>query len=158
MFTSYLGFVQIATVAGAIRRPGRTLPLALMGSVMLVTLLYALVLFVTTSLLPAERLTTLAESAVVEVARLLIGPVGWFVVLSAGLLATVSSANASILSSSRALQAVARDRLAPNPIARIHARFKVPHLALIAVGLPICGLLFSAGSRSTPRSLPRCTC
>jgi len=141
IFTSYLGFVQIATVAGEIKAPHRNLPRALIGSVLIVGTLYILALFVSTSLLPKERLAELGETAMVEVARRLAGNVGALAILAAGLLATLSSANASILSSSRAVYALGRDGLLPPVISRIHSRFGTPHIALLAVGLPIAGLL-----------------
>lgn len=50
VFTSYLGFAQIATVAGDIKEPSKNLPRAMVGSVLLVGVLYVLTVFVTTSL------------------------------------------------------------------------------------------------------------
>lgn len=140
VFTSYLGFVQIATVAGEIREPHRNLPRALVGSVLVVTALYLLTMFVSTSLLPTARLAELGETATVEVARTIIGRTGALAILGAGLLATLSSANASVLSSSRAAYALSRDGLAPSLIARVNERFNTPHVALVAVGLPIAAL------------------
>lgn len=142
IFTSYLGFVQIATVAGEIRDPSRNLPRALMGSVLLVILLYILGVVVTTSLIRPSLLETLGETAMVEVGRKLLGVVGGWLVLSLGLLSTISSANASILASSRSLYALAIDGTLPEWIARVHKRFHTPHLALLAVGIPLLGLVF----------------
>ena len=144
VFTSYLGFVQIATVAGEIREPHRNLPRALVGSVLIVTVLYLLTMFVSTSLLPTARLEELGETATVEVARTIIGRAGALTILGAGLLATLSSANASVLSSSRAAYALSRDRLVPDFIARVNERFNTPHVALLAVGLPIAGLTLAS--------------
>lgn len=140
IFTSYLGFVQIATVAGEIKEPAKNLPRALVGSVLLVMTLYVIALFVSTSVLPNQRLAELGETAMVDVARSLIGTVGALVVLAAGLLATLSSANASILSSSRAIYALSNDNMLPKKISRVNERFGTPHWALLAVGVPIAGL------------------
>ena len=46
VFTSYLGFAQVATVAGDIKQPGRNLPLAMIGSVLIVGILYVATIFV----------------------------------------------------------------------------------------------------------------
>ncbi|MDX1591837.1 MAG: APC family permease [Balneolaceae bacterium] len=137
IFTSYLGFVQIATVAGEIREPYKNLPRALMGSVIVVTLLYVLALFVATSTLPVERLGELGETAMIQVAESLIGRLGAMIVLGAGLLATLSSANASILSSSRAIFALSKDSMIPSAISKVNQKFGTPHLALLSVGVPI---------------------
>lgn len=142
IFTSYLGFVQIATVGGEIINPQRNLPRALVGSVLVVTALYLLALFVSNSVLSTARLGELGETAIVEVARNLIGNIGALVVLFAGLLATLSSANASILSSSRTIYALSKDGLIPKWVSAIHERFGTPHRALFLVGLPIAGILF----------------
>lgn len=113
IFTSYLGFVQISTVAEEVKAPQRNLPRALIGSVLIVILLYVFVLFITTSIFSADKLKELGETATLEVARRMIGWQGALIVLVAGLLATLSSANASMMSSSRSIFALSKDRLIP---------------------------------------------
>lgn len=135
VFTAYLGFVQIVTVAGDVKRPSRTLPRALLGSVLLVMGLYVLVLFVVTQVYPAERLAALGADATSMVAEELVGRTGGLIMLGAGVLATLSSANASILSASRAVLALARDGHAPAGLRAIHPERHTPHRALITVGL-----------------------
>lgn len=140
IFTSYLGFVQISTVAGEVRNPSRTLPIALIGSVVSVAVLYVVALFVTTSLMSSEQIAETGSSTTIELGRLLFGDFGKTLVLMAGLLATLSSANASILSSSRTLYALSRDRLAPAWIAKVSVRFRTPYLAIVIVGVAVAGL------------------
>ena len=141
VFTSYLGFAQIATVAGEIRAPSRNLPRALVGSVLIVGALYVVTIFVATSALGSERLAELGEVAIVEVARQLLGPAGAVALLAAGVFATLSSANASILSSSRTVYALSRDRLLPDGLDRISKRYRTPHVALLLTGIPITALV-----------------
>ncbi|KTG26889.1 APC family permease [Haloferax profundi] len=136
VFTSYLGFAQVATVAGEITKPGRNLPLAMIGSVGIVGTLYVVTILVSTGAFGSERLATFGETAIVEVARSYLGLPGAIAILFAGLLATVSSANASILSSSRALYALSRDALVPPHLGRVNLRYGTPHIALTLVGGP----------------------
>ncbi|KAB1185138.1 MULTISPECIES: APC family permease [Haloferax] len=136
VFTSYLGFAQVATVAGEITKPGRNLPLAMIGSVVIVGTLYVVTILISTGAFGSVRLSTFGETAIVEVARSYLGLPGAIAILVAGLLATVSSANASILSSSRALYALSRDALVPTQLGRINLRYGTPHLALALVGGP----------------------
>ena len=140
VFTSYLGFAQIATVAGDIKSPGRTLPLAMVGSVVTVGALYVVAIFVSTSAFGSARLGAFGETAMVEVARAFIGLPGAIAIVVAGLLATVSSANASILSASRMVYAVSRDGVVPQAANRINRRYGTPHVALGLAGVPIVAL------------------
>jgi len=144
VFTSYLGFAQVATVAGDIKQPSRNLPLAMVGSVIVVTIFYVVTIFVATSAFGAARLETLGETAMVEVAREYVGAPGAIAILVAGLLATFSSANASILSASRTVYALSRDALLPRRAGEINLRYGTPHVALLAAGGPIL-LLVATG-------------
>ena len=137
VFTSYLGFAQVATVAGDIQKPSRNLPLAMVGSVLVVTGFYVLTIFVATSAFGAEQLEQFGETAMVEVAREFVGLPGAVAILFAGLLATFSSANASILSASRTVYALSRDALLPRRASEINLRYGTPHVALLAAGGPI---------------------
>ncbi|WP_157533026.1 APC family permease, partial [Haloferax profundi] len=122
IFVSYLGFVQITSVAEEIKNPGKNLPRAVLGSVIIVTAVYALVL-VTVLAAVDNSLVAGNETAVVDVARTLIGPLGAAAMLFGGLLATASSANASILASSRINFAMGRDRIVSEELNEIHPRF-----------------------------------
>ena len=137
VFTSYLGFAQIATVAGEMRDPGRNLPLAMVGSVIVVGVLYVVTVFVATSAFGSEQLATLGETAMVEVGRHFLGPWGALAIVLGGLLATMSSANASILSTSRAIYAVSKDAILPRWASRINLKYGTPHVALGLAGGPI---------------------
>ena len=141
VFTSYLGFIQITTVAGDIRRPGTNIPRAMLGSIGLVAFLYLLTVFLTTSVLDADRLRELGGTALTEVARSLLGATGALLVFAAGLLATLSSANASILGSSRSLFALARDSLVPDGASRVNQRLGTPVRSLALAGGPVAGLV-----------------
>ncbi|WP_255167379.1 APC family permease [Natrononativus amylolyticus] len=141
VFTSYLGFAQVATVAGEITDPGRNLPLAMVGSVVIVGVFYVATIFVATSALGSEALEAAGETAIVEVAREFFGLPGAIAILLAGLLATVSSANASILSASRALYATSRDALVPPQASRVNLKYGTPHVALVLVGGPVVVLV-----------------
>ena len=137
VFTSYLGFAQVATVAGEMKDPGRNLPLAMVGSVLIVGVLYVATIFVATSAFGSEQLSQFGETAMVEVGRHYLGAAGAFAIVFGGLLATMSSANASVLSTSRAIYAVSKDALLPQGASRINLRYGTPHVALGMAGGPI---------------------
>jgi amino acid transporter/nucleotide-binding universal stress UspA family protein len=133
IFVSYLGFVQITSVAEEIKDPGRNLPRAVIGSVLIVTVIYALVLLV---VLAAVDNSVVAnnDTAVVDVARILLGPLGAVALLFGGLLATASSANASILASSRINFAMGRDKIVTPELNEIHPRFGTPYRSIALTG------------------------
>jgi amino acid transporter/nucleotide-binding universal stress UspA family protein len=133
IFVSYLGFVQITSVAEEIKNPGRNLPIAIIGSVVIVTAIYALVLLAVLAAVPNEVVAG-NDTAVVEVARILIGPIGAAALLFGGLLATASSANASILASSRINFAMGRDKIVSPSLNEVHERFGTPYKSIALTG------------------------
>lgn len=144
VFVSFLGFVKIAAVAEEIRDPGRNLPRALIGSVALVTLLYILIVLVIAGVFSQRTIGAVADP-LAAAARVAMGGVGSGLIIFAGLLATLSSANASIMASSRINLAMARDRLVPRWLSAIHERLLTPHRAILVTGgLALCFLLIES--------------
>jgi amino acid transporter/nucleotide-binding universal stress UspA family protein len=143
IFVSYLGFVQITSVAEEIKDPGKNLPRAVIGSVLLVTVIYALVLVAMSAAVEPGYIQSLTEDqiAVVEVAELLLGPVGAGALLFGGLLATASSANASILASSRINFAMGRDNIITPDLNEIHPRFSTPYRSIAMTGALILAFI-----------------
>ncbi len=152
VFVSYLGFVQITSVAEEIKQPGRNLPRAVIGSVLLVTTVYALFLVVLLAAVPNELVAD-NDTAVVDAARLLFGQyslfgfdlsvLGWGLLLFGGLLATASSANASILSSSRINFAMGREKIITPDLNAIHRRFGTPYRSIAVTGALIVVFLLA---------------
>ncbi|WP_138004610.1 amino acid permease [Halalkalirubrum salinum] len=140
IFVSYLGFVQITSVAEEIKDPGKNLPRAVIGSVVIVTLIYALVLVIMSAAVPqgfiADIITSDAENpiAVVEVGQYIQGAAMGGALLFGGLLATASSANASILASSRINFAMGRDKIITPALNKVHSRFGTPYRAIAITG------------------------
>jgi amino acid transporter/nucleotide-binding universal stress UspA family protein len=135
IFVSYLGFVQITSVAEEIKEPGKNLPRAIIGSVLIVTVIYALVLIVMSAAVEPGFIAALSEQqiAVVEVGRLIFWPLGTALLIG-GLLATASSANASILASSRINFAMGRDRIITPDLNEIHDRYGTPYKSIAMTG------------------------
>ena len=140
VFVSFLGFVKIAAVAEEIKDPAKNLPRTLIGSVALVTLLYVIILLVIGGMFTQETIGDVRDP-LTQAARSLAGPVGAGAIIFAGLLATISSANASIMASSRINLAMARDRMVPNALSTIHERFLTPHRAILLTGILACTFL-----------------
>lgn len=136
VFVSFLGFELVATAAEEMKNPRRDLPLATVISVVSVVCLYVVIIYAATGTIShfdlGESATPLADAA-----RITMGPWGAILIIIAGLLATVSSANTSIMASSRVGWAMARDGLLPRIIGAVHPKWHSPHAAVLATGLVV---------------------
>jgi amino acid transporter/mannitol/fructose-specific phosphotransferase system IIA component (Ntr-type) len=134
VFISYGGLLKVAAIAEEIKNPGRTIPLAMISSLLVVTLFYILVVFVTTGVLSAAELnhslTPLSNGAAV-----FMGKWGSILLGIAAILAFVSTANAGIMSASRYPLALSRDGLLPKFLGKVNIRFKTPHISIIITGV-----------------------
>ncbi|MFB6228822.1 MAG: APC family permease, partial [Halobacteriales archaeon] len=138
VFVSYLGFAQVATVAGEIKQPSRNLPLAMVGGVVLVTTIYAISMLVLLGVVPLDAIagkgTAIAIGAEAIFGAFGVGVVGVGMLTFGGLLATASSANASVLSASRINYAMGRDGLMDARLSKIHEQFNTPYRSIALTG------------------------
>ncbi len=133
IIVSFTGFEKISTVAEEIKNPGRNLPLAIVSSVAIATVLYVLIVLVAAGLAtPAE--INLEKGLLVEAAGRAVGPIGETVMVIAALLATLSSANAAIMASSRISYGMGRDRVLPGWFSYAHPRLNTPSHAILFTG------------------------
>ena len=150
VFVTFIGFEVIATSAEEIKDPGRNLPLSMIAAVVTPTLFYVLVMLVSTGVLPAEALApdqTLVPISLV--AEQYLGEIGATAMVVGAILATVSSANASILSAARVNFAMGRDKILTEWLNDIHGRFQTPYRAILVTGVVIVLLIVSGLPIST---------
>jgi amino acid transporter/nucleotide-binding universal stress UspA family protein len=148
IIVSFTGFEKVSTIAEEIKHPGRNLPLAIIGSVAIATILYVLLLFVATGLMPPGRIVNLQKGLLVEAASRTVGPVGEAVMIFAALLATLSSANAATMASSRISYGMGRDRVLPGWFGHAHPKFNTPSNGILFTG-GLSTLLALTGSAET---------
>jgi APA family basic amino acid/polyamine antiporter len=144
VFFSYIGFDSISTHAEEARRPQRDVPVAILASLALCTLLYVGVAGVLTGLTPYPRINPQAAvaAAFTDLAAREHSPaLGVAAVLIAlGALAGITSVLlVSFLSQARIFLAMARDGLLPPGVfGAVHARFRTPHRATVLTGALVC--------------------
>jgi APA family basic amino acid/polyamine antiporter len=163
VYVTFIGFEVIATSAEEIKNPSRNLPLAMIAAVVTPTLMYVGVMFVSTGTLDPSALAN-SDVPVATVARQIFDPIaslvslvplvdigpaaagsfGALLMIVGAVLATVSSANASILSAARVNFAMGRDRILVNWLNEVHERFRTPYRAITATGI-ITLLLIAVG-------------
>ena len=140
VYVTFIGFEVIATSAEEIKNPSRNLPLSMIAAVVTPTLMYVLVMFVSTGTLSRAALIS-SKIPVADVAAQFLGSVGALAMVIGAVLATVSSANASILSAARVNFAMGRDRILSNWLNEVHDRFRTPYRAIVATGALILVLI-----------------
>ena len=141
IFVSYLGIAKLAAISEEVKNPDKNLPRAFILSVLVVTLLYVGVMLVINGVLPLGQLTD-NGTPLVDVAQVLAGGWGQIAIIIAGFFATVSTANAAILSSSRFPFAMGRDNLMPDWFTTVHKEYETPYRSIIITGLTMILLLF----------------
>ena len=147
VFVSFLGYAKIATVAEEMKNPGRNLPIAIIGSVAIVTVIYAILVTVMLGVVPWPELSL--DAPVADAARVafpggLAGIAATIMTLGA-LLATASSANASILSSARINFAMGRDKIVTDWLNEIHPNYATPYRSIALTGGMILVLIAFLG-------------
>ncbi|OIQ60512.1 amino acid permease [Neomoorella thermoacetica] len=132
IFFAYIGFDAVATAAEEVRDPARELPLGIIGSLALATILYVAVTIVLTGLTPYTNLNTPSP---VTTGLMAAGVRGASLIVGTGALAGLTSVLlVNIFAQSRVFMAMGRDGLLPPLFTRVHPRFHTPWLTTLIVG------------------------
>ena len=132
-FFAYIGFDSVSTHAEEARRPNRDVPIAIVASLLLCTLLYVAVVAVLTGMVHYEKLDIAAP---VATAFAQVG-LGWakLLIALAGAAGITSVLLVLMLSQPRVLLAMARDgMLPPGFFGAVHDRFRTPWKSTILTG------------------------
>ncbi len=145
VFVSFIGFEVIADIAEEVKEPSKNIPLAMVGSVITATSIYALVMLVSVG---SMNIADLGGSTIplADVASNFLGREGSLTMIIGALLATISSANASILAATRINFAMARDRVLSPWLDEVHGRFKTPYKSILITGLLIFVMVASGAT------------
>ena len=140
IFFAYIGFDAISTAAEETKNPQRDLPVAILGTLVICTILYVCVALVLTGIVPVGNIDI---NAPIAHAMSYIGK-DWFAgALSLGALCALTSVLLIYqLGTTRILFAISRDRFLPKSWRLIHKKFRTPHVMTWISGLIviICGL------------------
>lgn len=146
LFFAYLGFEAVATAALEAKQPQRDIPIGILGSLVVATVVYIAVALVLTGLVPYTKLNVPDPVAVA------VDVIGWpalTLLIKLGALAGLSSVlMINTFAHSRVWFAMSDDGLLPRFICAVHPRFKTPYLGTITVAL-----IAAAGAAFLPISI-----
>jgi basic amino acid/polyamine antiporter, APA family len=141
---AYDGWNDLNMVAGEVKRPERSLPIALIAGVGIVGLLYMGTNAAIQYTLTAGAIAASARPAVAAM-TIVSGNWGAALVSAAMALSILVTLNGTTMSGARVPFAAARDRLFPAQMAHIHPRFQSPSTSLVVQGLLSTLLLLLVG-------------
>ncbi|CAM3367621.1 amino acid permease [Rhodothermus bifroesti] len=135
IFFAYIGFDAVSTAAQEARNPQRDMPIGILGSLGISTLLYVVVALVLTGIVSYKMLNVPDPIAVAVDA---VGPELFWLrpLIKIGAIAGLSSVIlVMLLGQPRIFYSMARDGLLPKYFAAVHARFRTPHITTIVTGI-----------------------
>ena len=137
-FIVYQGFDLIAAVGGKIKDPTRTIPRAMIISLVIAVTIYVLFMIAITTATtgPGESIAEVSshqpESVVMFAAEVYMGKFGLWLVIVAGILAMLSALYANLLAASQIAFSMAKDRTLPRGLSKVHEGFGTPVWAVLA--------------------------
>lgn len=139
VFFAYIGFEATSTAAQEAKNPQRDLPIATLASLAICTVLYVGMAAVITGLLPFNLLAT-SEPVVTAVrAHPELEWLRWLVEVGA-LIGLSSVILVMVIAQPRIFMIMGRDGLLPPVFARIHPRYRTPHINTVITGVGIAAL------------------
>ena len=125
VYLSYSGVTKVAAIAEEIKNPSRNLPLAMILSLVLITIIYVVVSFVLVGNIPVETLGNDLKP-IYTLSLKMGGPIIGILMAIIGIITLISTANAGVLASSRFPFAMARDKLLPEFMSKIDKKYLTP--------------------------------
>ncbi|HEX6694639.1 MAG TPA: amino acid permease, partial [Longimicrobiales bacterium] len=133
VFFAYIGFDAVSTAAQEAKNPQRDMPIGILASLAICTLLYIVVSLVLTGIVPF-RLLNVADPIAVGIDAT---GMSWLrPIIKMGAIAGLSSVIlVMLLAQPRIFYSMARDGLLPDMFAKIHPKFRTPHVTTILTGI-----------------------
>ena len=133
VFISFGGLTKIAALAEEVDKPGKNIPLALILSLLVTSVIYSLVIFVTIGVMePGNLKNTLTPIS--DGAGVFGGGLFKILISVAAFLAFISTANSAIMTASRYPLGMSRDKLLPTVFQKVSCKFRTPYVSIFLTG------------------------
>jgi basic amino acid/polyamine antiporter, APA family len=155
VFFAYIGFDAVSTTAEEARNPSRDLPIGIIASLVICTVLYIVVSAILAGIIPVTHYRTVEAALAgtpivssVESTSFLNAPVAYALhvidqdwaagLISAGAVAGITSVLlVMLMGQPRIFFSMSRDRLLPEGVSKVHPRFGTPYITTIITGLVV---------------------
>jgi len=132
MFFAYIGFDAVSTAAQEAKNPSRDMPIGILSSLAICTVIYIAVAIVLLGIVPYHQLNVADPLAVgIDATGL-----RWLspVIKIAALFGLFSTMLVNLLAQTRIFYSMSRDGLLPKVFATVHPRFRTPHVSTVVTG------------------------
>lgn len=146
VFFAYIGFDAVSTVAEETKNPAKDLPVGIIASLIICTILYVLVAGVFTGMVPWETVrgwTSAQRGESLTMALESVAPQALWqntVIAFGSVVAHTAVLLVFQLGQPRIFFSMARDGLLPSVFASVHPKFKTPHVTTILTGVAVGGI------------------
>jgi APA family basic amino acid/polyamine antiporter len=145
VFFAYIGFDAVSTVAEETKNPARDLPIGIIASLIICTVLYIVVAAVFTGMVPWETVRAWTPAQRGEALTMALDQVHaptWqnTIVALGSVIAHTAVLLVFQLGQPRIFFSMARDGLLPSVFAKVHPRYKTPYVTTILTGLLVGGI------------------
>jgi len=134
IYVSFFGYQLIANTAEEIIDPEKTVPRAMLLSMIISLVFYVALAIISVLVVPWEKLAQ-SNAPLVDVALKGLGRRGWLLIAVGGVLASAAALNSTLLAQARQIFAMGKDGFLPALLGRIHAVNRTPQMALGAGGM-----------------------
>ena len=141
IFFAFIGFEDMANVAEEVRRPHKTIPRAIILSVVITGIIYILVSLSAVKILDWQELAA-SSAPLADVAHKVLGTNGSITLSIIALFATASTVLITLVAGARILYGMAKSNSLPQFLSNVHSKTKTPWIAVIVILVTSIGFTF----------------
>ena len=141
IFFAFIGFEDMANVAEEVKNPKKTIPRAIILSVLISGILYILVSLAVVRVINWEELAT-SSAPMAMVAERGLGSEAHIILSSIALFAITNTVLITLVAGSRIFYGMAREKVFPSLLEKIHFKTKTPWVAVLVILITSVGFTF----------------